>query len=475
MPSSYASFCVTVVGSTPGESEYLEDALRYAGGTLTFEIKREPNVAGSSFPVEAVHAIVFTPTGLAQATSADVDALRSAMKPGTCRVYLFVCPGASSSGVSLLDDFIQRTHTHGADSVAEQIIGFFREADDLNRRSSLLHFRDFTCLGAYRFLKVLWPFSYIFAVLHVLNATATLMGREPWLGALANPYVVPVASFFGAFFIVHCIVVVVRNTLFGMRIVKRLNVRFAVGAGVFSLLVAATARSLAALNESTSPILISGLLAVGAYSLYMYTRRIRAECASLSELHTAMADPRRRITLLTAIGRQRITSGTFSFLPLPTKSLFISYMHASEWSSKTAALIQRWTADHGFEVFMDRSAIPSGSLWRQFLLQGISECGYFVAVLDGNATATEWVLGESAYAALLRKSIGKPRILLVVRNVDGVAKAPQNPFRIIYLDVFHLPPERCYGAAILPADHGELTAELILRAMEKVRPMCLLR
>lgn len=476
VPRSAASFCVTLVGTTPAESDDLEDALHSTGGSLAFEIRREPSAASSSFPAEAIHAIVFTPTSLAQAMPADVDAVRAATKPGTCRVYLLVSPGASSpSGASRLDDFIQRTPTPSSDAIAEQIVGFFREADHLNRRSTLLALRDLTCLGAYKFLKVLWPLSYIFAVLHVLNATATVAGRAPWPGMLANPYVVPAAIFFGAFFVVHCIFVIVRNALFGMRIVKRINLEFALGMGAFGLAAVATARSIAALDESTLRILASAVLAMGAYLFYMYVRRIRAECSSLSQLQAVMADTPRRMEILKTVGRKPLTSGAFPFLPFRSKSLFISYMHGSKWSSETAAMIHRWTAEHGFEVFLDQSSIPPGSLWRQFLLRAISEYGWFVAVLDSETEATKWVLAESAYAALLRKSIGKPRILVVVRKTKGLAKLEQGPFGALYMDLFQLPPELCVGAGMLIVDHDELSAGLILRAMDQVRPMCLLR
>jgi hypothetical protein len=423
-----------------------------------------------------IHAIVFTRASLARATPSDVAAVRSATKPGTCRVYLSVSSGEPPpAGVNPLDDFIQRTLTNSADAVAQQIIAFFREADDLNRRSTLFGMRDLTCLGAYRFLRVLWPLSYLFATLHVINAAAVLGGRGPWPGVLASQHMVPAASFFGAFFIVYCIFVVVRNALFAVRIVKRLNPGFALHAGALGLAAAATARSIAALDGLTSRIFVSAVLAVGAYLFYMYARRIRAECSSLSQLQAAMADARRRTEVLNTVGRQPFTSGAFPLLPFRSRSLFISYMHGSEWSSQTAALIHRWTATHGFHVLMDQSTIPSGSLWRQFLLRALSECGLFIAVLDGEAAATEWVLAESAYAALLRKSIGKPRILLVVRNETGLAGLQKGPFGVLYTDLFQLRPEFCLGAAILIADHAELSDELILRAMEQVRPMCLLR
>jgi hypothetical protein len=149
-------------------------------------------------------------------------------------------------------------------------------------------------------------------------------------------------------------------------------------------------------------------------------------------------------------------------------------MHGSKWSCETAALIHRWTAERGFDVFLDQSSIASGSLWRQLLLRATSECGWFIAVLDGEMDPTDWVLAESAYAVLLRKIIGKPRILMVVRNAAQLARLRRSAFGVLYADVFHLPPERCFGASILVLGQDELTDELIFRAMKGVRPMCLL-
>jgi hypothetical protein len=363
---------------------------------------------------------------------------------------------------------------HDVDAVAEQIMAFFRDADALNRRSTLLGLRDVACLGAYRCLTVLWPLSYVFAALHVINTVAILMRRGPWPGVLASPYIVSAASFFGAFFIVHGVFVVVRHALFAARIVKRPNPGFALPAGGFGLAIAATAYSIAALNGSTFRLLASLALAASAYLVYMYARRVRAECTSLSQLQVAIADSRRRADVLNGVGRHPLTSGAFPLLPFRSRSLFISYMHGSEWSSQTADLIHRCCVEAGFHVWMDQSSIPSGSLWRQHLLRALSECGFFIAVLDDHAAETEWVLAESAYATLLRKSIGKPRILLVARNANGASRLQRGPFGVIYMDLFQLPPDRCPGARVLLADQEQLTPQVIQQALEGVPPMCLL-
>jgi len=472
---SHAPFCVTLVAFDSPEAQDIEAVLRHAGGSLSFTIRRERSASGASYPAEVVHAIVFSLTGLVQATGADVDTVRSATKPGTCRVYLPSASGAASPpAAGGLDDFIQRTPAHDYAVIAEEIIAFFREADKLNRHSTPLAFRDMASLFAFRMLKFLWLVSYVFAALHALNAATVLWGRGTWLGALAPRYVVPASTFFGAFFIVHCIFVIGRNWLFEARIVKRLDIGFALGAAGFGLAAAATGLSVAAMDHSVFRISVSTFLAAGAYQSYMYSRRIRVECTSLSGLQAALADPQRRGEVVSSIGRQRFGHSAFPLFSFRSRSLFISYMHASQWSSKTAVLANQWASEYGFDVFLDRSTIPSGALWRQSLLRAISECGFFVAIIDGDAPTTEWVLAESAYAALLRKSIGKPRILLIVHKIHRIAETQLHPFRLLYLDVFQLPAANCYGAAILPVGPDQLSKERFLQALQAVRPMCLL-
>jgi len=296
-----------------------------------------------------------------------------------------------------------------------------------------------TCLAAYRILKYLWPVSYVFAAVHILNATTALAGRGAWLGQYASDYVVPASTFFGAFFIAHCIFVIVRNWLFAVRIAKRVFSAVAWGAAGFGMAAAATAYSVAVTDISISRISVSAILAIASYAFYMYARRIHGECTSLSQLQAAMADPQRREDVLKSIGGQRFGHSAFPLFPCRSRALFISYMHGSQWSSDTAALVQQWASKHGLEVFLDRSTIPSGPLWRQSLLRAVSECGFFVAVIDGDAPITEWVLAESAYAALLRKSIGKPRILLVVQNARRIAEDKQNPFSSFILTCSSFP------------------------------------
>ena len=474
-PISSPNYCVTVIGSTPTEYERLEDALNANSGLARFNMRHELSASLSSFPVTTVHAIVLTPTSLALVTGADVVAVRKATKPGTCRVYLLIADRMESTPTaSLLDDFIQRSSGHEPNEIATQIAGFFREAESLNRRTTPLALRDKLCLGLYKFLGVFWSLSYLVAALLLLTLLRTFAGPRFVYEVLVNSYIVLPVTFFGAFFIVHCAFAVSLNFLFGIRIRKKLDAGFAIRAAIFILAASATACSITTLHVSPIGKLACTVLAITAHLVYRYAFRIRAECTSLSEIRNSMADPGKRFLLLNSIGSQRFTPSAFPLFSFRSATLFISYMHGSQWSSETAAAICQSAADQGMEVFLDRSTIPSGTLWRQLLLRGLSECGCFVAVLDGTAAVTDWVLAESSYAMLLRKSIGKPRILCVLRNAEKIVNDRQNPFHVIYQDVLHQPPELCYGAKILVVDHATLTPELILKALRRVQPMGLL-
>ena len=472
----HAPFCVTLVDFSPAQASDFEHDLRQAADSLPIAVRSGKSVSGESYPATVIHAIVLTPKAIAQISGGDVETVQSATNFGTCRVYLSDdAELPSSPEASRLDEFIQRTQLHGFREVAKEIISFFREADSLNRRSTPRAIRDMRCLAAYKILKYLWPVSYVFAAVHILNATIVLAGRSAWLDWYAIEYVIPALTFFGAFFIAHCIIVVVRNWLFAVRIAKRVNFAFALGAVGFGIAAAATAYSIVVTDISISRISASAIFAVAAYAFYIYARRIRGECTSLSQLQAAMADPQRREDMLKSIGEQHFGHNAFPLFPFRNGALFISYMHGSKWSSDTATLVQQWASKHGLEVFLDRSTIPSGSLWRQSLLRALSECGVFVAVIDGDAPITDWVLAESAYAALLRKRIGKPRILLIVRNAKWIAKDEKSPIRRLYLDVFQPPLARCLGAAKLPVDDDcQLTEGRFVQALESVRPMCLL-
>ena len=71
-PISSPNYCVTVIGSTPTEYERLDKALNANSGFARFNMKHELSASVSSFPASTVHAIVLTPTSLAQVRH-DID------------------------------------------------------------------------------------------------------------------------------------------------------------------------------------------------------------------------------------------------------------------------------------------------------------------------------------------------------------------------------------------------------------------
>ncbi len=474
--SSQAPFCVTLVDFATEQAREFEKTVAGTADSLQIVVRRVRHVSDTSYPAAVIHAIVLGPGVIAQVSGTDVDIIRSATNLGTCRVYrLDTALSPASPETTRLDEFIQRTRACGYTAIAAEVISFFREAHSLNKRCTLLAFRDMTCIAAYAILQYFWGVSYMFAVLHVFNAMSAITERGAWLGHFFGGLLIPASTFFGAFFIAHCCFVVVRNGLFAMRIVRGAFSEFAWGAVGFGTNAVATGYSIAVTDPSFARIFVSAILAIAVYAFYMYVRRVRGECTSLSQLQAAMADPRRREDVLICIGEQRFDHNSFPLFPFRSRALFISYMHGSQWSSDTAALVQQWASKQRLEVFLDRSTIPSGSLWRQSLLRAISECGFFVAVIDGDATMTEWVLAESAYAALLRKSIGKPRILLVIRSAQGIAKDKENPIHRTYLDVFQCHPGCCFGAAMVPLGaEDQFTEEIFLKAWGELQPMCLM-
>lgn len=473
LPRSYR---VHFIGATKAEWAPLRDALVQLGGSLDIEATSTSQAKDAALPTISVHAIVFTESGLLQATQEDADVVRASTMLGTCRVYTLETSSASPSGrTSLIDDVVQRTAARSVDDLADEIITFFREANSLNRISAILGLRDSLSIGSYQALKLLWPLSYIFSAWLVFNGVNSLASGGIWPMFMAGRNAIAVAAFFGAFFVVSCALTVARNLLFGVRIVGRLGPGFMLPAGVFGLVCALTAASIVTLTAEAPWIALTSLvLASSVHGVYMYARRIRGECSSLSQVHAELADVSRRGELLRRVGTQPITSYSFPFRPFRSKALFISYMHSSNWSRATAIEIHELMSGSGVHVSFDQSSIPSGVLWRQHLLRGIGQCGRFIAVLDAAAAPTDWVLAESVLAALLRKSIGHPQILIVVRSGDALDLLKTGPFGILYQDVFGLPPERRPGAAILVAENTRVSTQAIVREFEHMAPMCLL-
>ena len=467
-------FCVTFIGCTDAERDTLEDSLRRVRGSLSYKTRGGPRASAVFFPPIEVHAVVFTPTSLARSTPEDAEAIRAATALGTCRAYLVVFDkAATESRINILDDFIQEISDPSVNTVAQAIIEFFGQADAINRVSTHRGVRDAACLKLYPILALLWDCSYVVGALHVLNELLHLRGHDLWPGAHVASTVSLVALFFGTLFIVISISTVLRNTLYAVKVMKQLSLGFLLRAGLLTAAATATGYSIVGLGESTFRILMTSASALAAYLAYMYCRRVRAEVTSLSELRRAMDERQQRIDIINRVGNAPLGSNAYPFFSFRSRSLFISYAHASQWSRATADVIHRCTASNGFDVFVDRS-IPAGSLWRQGLLRSLSECGFFVPVLDDRSAASQWVLAECVYAAMLRKSIGKPRTLVIIRNTEQLDALRRGPFGILFKDLFDFRHEIREGGTILIVGDDELSEARLLHALNRIRPMCLL-
>ena len=469
------SFCVTLINFGLSEEIDFKERLINIDKYFKLMVRSVKNVSDTIFEDSLVHAVVLNYDSLKSISDEDESVIRSASKLGTCRIYCVVQnDSVYSYESSRLDDFIQRTSQNSSETIAKEIISFFKEADQLNRRSTFLAFRDAMCLNAYKILKILWTVSYISTAFLFLNAVTTFMGYRIDQGFLLYKYSILPLTFFGIFFVIHSIITILRNWLFGLHIARKFNFEFVIGVSGYLVAIVVITYSILIIEQNFILLCFFLMLNIGLYNFYMYSRRIRAELTSISGLHTKMAEKVRQFDALKNIGKEPFTPSSFPWFSFNSKTLFISYMHSSRWSSETAALTHKWASENGYRVFLDRSTIPSGTLWRKYLLQSISECVFFVTIIDGDAEATEWVLAESAYAALLRKNIGKPRILLVIKNIQKITQDKQNPFHLNYLDLFEMPNEYSYGACILSTDNEVLSAEQFLLAMREIRPMSLL-
>lgn len=468
-------FCITLINLSSKEEADFNQSITSFNKIIRLTIRSEKKVSDAIYSESVVHAIVFNHESLNLITNEDENIIRSASKSGTCRIYLLAQNGSILSYEnSRLDDFIQRTSQHSIETITQEILSFFREADQLNHRSTLFAFRDLFCLSAYKIFKILWPISYIATAILILNTIDIIAGFKLTQGLLALEYVIPIFIFFGIFFIVHGIITIMQNWLFGLHFARKFNFEFAIGVLSFLIAITATSYSILIIEHDLLHLSAFLMINVGLHLFYIYARRIRAELTSISGLQTKMTQKAHQIETLKNIGKEPFEPSAFPLFLFRKKSLFISYMHSSKWSSDNAALAHNWASANGYKVFLDRSTIPSGTLWCKYLLQSVSECVFFVAIIDGDAVATEWVLAESAYAALLRKNVGKPRILLVIRNLQKISQDKQNPFHLNYLDLFQIPKEYCYGAGILSTDCNDLSEERFLQAMNEIRPMSLL-
>lgn len=475
MKEKHNPFCITLINLALKEELDFKDRVSYPNKSSGITIRSVKKVSDVTYPDSVIHAIVLGRQGLLLLKTEDENILRSASESGTCRIYTLIQDAPLHSDINFrFDDFIQRTAQNSPESIIQEIISFFREADLLNRQSTLFALRDKLCLIAYKILRILWPASYIATAFLLLNAVSSFIGYRIDQSFLFFENLIKPLTFLGIFFIIHSIITISRNWLSGLHYTRKFGFEFVIGVLAYIMAIAVTAYSIWIIEQDLLVLCILLIMNIGLYSFYMYSRRIRAELTSISFLQTEMTEKSLQQKTLENIGNAPFSPSSFPLLPFRSKTLFISYMHSSVWSSETAEITHKWASEIGYRVFLDRSTIPSGTLWRKHLLKSLSQCTYFLAVIDGNAEATAWVLAESAYAALLRKNIGKPRILLLIKDAQKISQDKQNPFYLNYRDLFELPDSYFPGAAILSIDKETLLKGQFLHALGEIRAMSLI-
>lgn len=465
---------IYVIGGNESEFTKIKEALhQQAKKSIYLDITHlSPDLQNAPFFRQTNNAIICTTDGVEKLTPHAIGFLRSVTEKSTCRIYLKGV--VSESRLNLFEDFIQRTN-YKDDKLFEEIIEFLKKANSLARTDNLLGARDIICLKAYKILKWFWNISYFVAFFYVINTMYYYFtgNTPPWEAVFSNKYVVVIGTFFGLFFSTHAVITIARNSILALTKITGKKIEFLIGILLYALLIGIVLYSVFKIENSLPSILISAGLALFSYWLYMYSLRIRGECSSLSEIFSMNSNKRNE--LINKIGRSPFPTGAFPLVAKKTGSVFISNMHKSSWSKDSAESLFQ-LLEGKYKVFLDRESINSGDLWRRYLLRNISECTFFVVILDDGYLDSQWVLAESIYAALLRKNVAKPRILLVFQNIESKDKIKNSPYGYLYKDIFEIPEHLQIGSGMVITftDDKNVTAKKIINALDKIKPMQLL-
>jgi hypothetical protein len=461
-------FRITFLGCRREDLAAITQVVQEAGRASMIDLLEVTDITDEAFPKPIVHAVVLSSALLGTVGSEQERVIRTATGWGTFRLYVL---GELPPIGSRCDDFVQRTPAQDATRLAHTIIAFFEQADAMNRLGLVRGLRDLVCLGLYLPLGLLWSFSYI-CVGVLLAGVGLQAAGHPWLWeALHHPVLATVLSGGIAFFLVHFFTTALRNCALVVFVARRVpTVGFFVPLIVWATFAGSAIWAGHRLGYG-GQIALGLVPALGLLALHHYCRRIRAELASITQIQRLLETDGPQASELLDIGRDPLSSGAIPLRANRARQVFISYMHRSDWSVRTACECHAHLTAAGHPVFFDRSTIEPGSLWRRQLMRGLSECGLFVVVLDGEAEATSWVLSESVHAATLRKNVGKPRILLVVRNS---ARLVRGPFGRIYHDLFTRPEAHHPGIHLLEVPPEGLSGEHLLSALHRIRPLCIL-
>lgn len=483
---------VYVIGGSEAEFHAIKESLIQKAQIESIQINFSHLPAGikeESFPLYTNNVIIFTCDGIEKLTKKAAKFLREFAEKVICRIY-FIDFGnpISKDKLELIEEYIQRNKDHNLSMISDKVIQFLKECKDLAWLNNKLGIRDIICLWSFKFLKWFFLISYGVALIYAIIIIYPYFSDSTpfWTDLLSNPYVVTMGTFFGLFFCAHAIITIIRNSIFYNVVGKRVNLEFFIGIIFFMFATGLVFYSVIQIDKSYNRILISSGLAFFLHWFYVYSLKIRAECTSLSQIQNNISERNdgfhKREELAKIIGDYPLMSSAFPLFEKKSRNIYLSNMHKSDWSYNEAGKLhdelesiikKNKNSKKKNDVFLDRSSIEQGELWRRYLLRRLSECTEFVALLDGDYTEkSEWAFAESAYAVQLRKTIGKPKILLVFENEESLNKVRNSTLGKLYRDIFEIDNDSQLGSGILTKK--ELTALDIIKALENIKPMQLL-
>jgi hypothetical protein len=449
--------CLTFIGVPAQQQLQIQGALEnLLAKHVEFAVRSASRIADLRYPAGSFHAVVIAVTSARSATVDDVDAVRQVARLGG-RVLLLDPDETAPLGSLSLDDLIQRISPGDTVNVGRFVGSYFIEARALRDFETTRAMRDRVCIKVDRKSGILWSLSYVAAALHALHALGLAFDINSLHAMMTNPYLAGFGTLFGCFFIAHSLGIMLRHVSVRRVFGHKLRGDFYAPASFFTLVSGLTVYSISRSDVPLLEVLICLALAVAAYAFCNYAYRIHLECTSLSDLQAKIGNPAKRGELFTETAGLKFHPTSLPFFSCRSRSCFISYARDSVWSARISRKIEELLSGRGMRVFVDHTSMQGGASWRMSLLRGISECGWFLVIIDESKPHTYWILAESAVAAVLRKYLWKPNIILILEDFTLFDRLRSTPFEALYSDVF---TGGGLGVAVLGIGDGEYAEQI---------------
>src|SRR5215469_17655249 len=91
--------------------------------------------------------------------------------------------------------------------------------------------------------------------------------------------------------------------------------------------------------------------------------------------------------------------------------VFISY---SRKDTEFVDALQSLLTVHGIEVWLDRSRLEGGQLWKDMLEEAITACDVFLLVSSPASLTSHWVRQELRYALLTGSTAASKRLVRLI-------------------------------------------------------------